>query len=155
MAKRSQLVAGIEEHLLALFLRANRARIYGDLLREAGIRIDRALYPVLSVTAAAGPCRVSDVADAVGIDPTTASRHLASLERAGLVGRRTSGEDGRVTLVEISEAGRRAVVELRRARRGLFAALLDDFDDAELERFGDYFDRLSAAFEGLAGRESK
>ena len=47
MKKREKLLAGVEERLLALILRANRARIYEDLLGGADVRMDKALYPVL------------------------------------------------------------------------------------------------------------
>ena len=68
----------------------------------------------------------------------------------GLVSRSSSDDDGRATAVELTEPGRRAIGDLRAARRRLFAKLLADFDGAELERFGDYLDRLFAAFEASA-----
>lgn len=150
MKKREKLLAGVEERLLALILRANRARIYEDLLGGADVRMDKALYPVLSATAAFGPARVSEIAAVLGLNPTTTSRHLASLQRMGLVSRSSSDDDGRATAVELTEPGRRAIGDLRAARRRLFAKLLADFDGAELERFGDYLDRLFAAFEASA-----
>jgi DNA-binding MarR family transcriptional regulator len=152
MENRAELLATLEERLLALILRANRARIYEDLLRGANVRMDKALYPVLSVTAAIGPVRVSNVAGALGLNPTTASRHLASLEEMGLVSRSNSEEDGRAAVVDVTKAGRKAVGDLRKTRRRLFAEMLDDFDDAELKRFGDYLDRLFQAFEAAAGK---
>src|SRR6476659_150790 len=63
MKAREKLLAGVEERLLALILRANRARIYEDLLRGADVRMDKALYPVLSATGAFGPARVSEIAE--------------------------------------------------------------------------------------------
>jgi DNA-binding MarR family transcriptional regulator len=152
MKKRDELLAGVEERVLALILRANRARIYEDLLHGAGIQMDKALYPVLSAAAAIGPARVSEIAALLGLNPTTVSRHLASLEEMGLVTRSTSDEDARAAAVGLTKAGREAVAALRRVRRGLFAELLDDFDDEELERFAGYLARLFQAFEVAAGR---
>jgi DNA-binding MarR family transcriptional regulator len=151
MKKREKLLAGVEERLLALILRANRARIYDDLLRGADVRMDKALYPVLSATAAFGPARVSEIATVLGLNPTTTSRHLASLQRMGLISRSSSDEDGRAAVVELTEPGREAIGGLRKARGRLFAKLLADFDSTELEQFGDYLDRLFKAFEASAG----
>jgi DNA-binding MarR family transcriptional regulator len=150
MKSREKLLAGIEERLLALILRANRARIYEDLLRGADVRMDKALYPVLSATAAVGPARVSEISTVVGLNPTTTSRHLGSLQRMGLISRSSSDDDGRAAVVELTEPGRKAITGLRAARQQLFAKLLADFDSAELERFGDYLDRLFEAFEASA-----
>lgn len=153
MKSREKLLVGVEERLLALILRANRARIYEDLLRGANVRMDKALYPVLSATAATGPARVSEIATAVGLNPTTTSRHLSSLERMGLISRSLSDGDGRAAAIELTGAGRKAVSDLRKARKRLFAELLDDFDGAELERFADYLDRLFRAFETTASKD--
>lgn len=153
VTKRDQLLSGVEERVLALILRANRARVYEDLLREARVSMDKALYPVLSAVGAVGPAQVSQIAAVVGLNPTTVSRHLASLERMALIRRSASEQDGRVSLIELSQAGRKAARELRTARKRLFADLLAGFDDSELERFGEYLDRLAGAF-ATSGEES-
>jgi DNA-binding MarR family transcriptional regulator len=150
MKTRKKLLSGVEERLLGLILRANRARIYEDMLRGAGVDMDKALYPVLSATGAIGPARVSEIAEVVGLNPTTVSRHLTSLEEMGFVSRAASDRDGRAAAVDLTEAGKRAVSDLRKARRALFAELLDDFGDEELARFESYLGRLFQAFEGLA-----
>ena len=152
MKKRDELLAGVEERVLALILRTNRARIYEDLLHGAGVQMEKALYPVLSAAAAIGPARVSEIAALLGLNPTTVSRHLASLEEMGFVSRSTSDEDARAAAVGLTEAGQDAVDALRRVRRGLFAELLGDFKDDELERFAGYLGRLFHAFEVAAGR---
>ena len=152
MEKRDELLAGVEERVLGLILRANRARIYEDLLHGAGVRMDKALYPVLSAAAAIGPARVSEIAALLGLNPTTVSRHLASLEERGLVTRSTSDKDARAAAVDLTNAGKDAIRALRRVRRGLFSELLGEFDNDELERFGSYLARLFHAFEVTAGR---
>jgi len=139
-------VAQIEEQLLALILRANRARIYDDLLEGAKLRIDKALYPVLSATAALQPARVAAIADVLGLNPTTTSRHLSTLEREGLVSRSKSASDARAAVITLTPQGKRAIRALRDSRRAVFAKLLAGFDEPELQQFGDYLQRLQAAF---------
>lgn len=142
----AKLRAHIEENLLALILRANRAGIYDQLLRGAGVDIDKALYPVLSATSALAPARVSEIAALMTIAPTTTSRHLSALERKGLVKRTSSDADRRAALVTLTDAGAQAVRELRVVRRRLFAEILAEFDAVELEQLSDYLDRVIAAF---------
>jgi DNA-binding MarR family transcriptional regulator len=143
---RSKHEARVEEQLLALILRANRARIYDDLLRGAKLSIDKALYPVLSATAAIEPARVADIAEVVGLNPTTTSRHLSALEREGLVSRATNTRDARAAVIALTPRGKRAIRGLRDSRRAVFARLLADFDESQLQQFGDYLQRLQAAF---------
>ena len=68
-------------------------------------------------------------------------------EEMGLIGRSSSDLDGRAAMVDLTEIGKRAVSDLRKARRRLFAELLDDFDDEDLERFESYLGRLFKGFE--------
>lgn len=145
-SSRSALTSRVEEQLLALILRANRARIYGELLRSVAVELEPALYPVLSAIGALGPVRLSEVAAAVGIDPTTASRHVAALERRGLVARAADASDGRALAVALSESGTAAIAQLRRARKTVFKQLLRDFDDREIAQLAGYLERLAAAF---------
>jgi DNA-binding MarR family transcriptional regulator len=146
MVDTDERVARIEEALLGLILRANRARIYEDLLQGANVSMDKALYPVLSATAAMQPARVSAIATAVGLNATTTSRHLTGLEKLGLVTRARDDADARSAVIELSPAGRLAVTELRDSRRRIFGELLAGFDQRELERFAEYLDRIVAAF---------
>jgi DNA-binding MarR family transcriptional regulator len=146
MSSRRKLVNQIEENLLDLILSANRARIYEQLLAGANLNIDKALYPVLSATAALGPARVSQVAAILALNPTTTSRHLQTLEHKGLVSRTSSPTDGRAAVVELTDYGQAAVRQLRTTRKKLFEDKLQGFDSDELERFASCLERLTAAF---------
>ncbi len=55
-----------------------------------------------------GAVSTSALALALGIDPSTASRNLSGLERAGLVSRKKAASDGRQTDVRLTPRGRRA-----------------------------------------------
>ena len=54
------------------------------LIRAAGIRLDRALFPLLVGIERFGPIGVVDLADRAGRDYTTVSRQVAKLESLGL-----------------------------------------------------------------------
>jgi DNA-binding MarR family transcriptional regulator len=63
-----------------------------------------------------GPIRLGDLAAREGVTPATLSRIVATLEKEKLLKRRIDPEDRRSAFVEITEAGRAMVVELRKAR---------------------------------------
>ncbi len=76
--------------------------------------------------------RMSELADALRVDPSTATRAVQRLVRAGLASRGTSDDDGRVVVVATTPAGaaRHAEVAARRAR--LMAHLLGRYTPDEL-----------------------
>lgn len=94
------------------------------LLREAGITIDRALFPLLVRIGAAGSIGVADLADQVGRDHSTISRQTAKLESLGLITRQPSPSDQRVREAAMTAEGRRVVRAITAARRRLLERLL-------------------------------
>ena len=89
-----------------------------------------------------GPMTISDLALTQRADHSLLSRALPDMRRKGLVSMRRATNDGRQTIVEISDIGEDAyrlaapVMERRRA------ALRDVFTDDEITAFVGYLDRL-------------
>jgi DNA-binding MarR family transcriptional regulator len=52
-----------------------------------------------------GPVRASVLAESVEADPSTVSRQVAALVKAGLIERRADPDDGRASLLVLTEAG--------------------------------------------------
>ena len=57
------------------------------MVREVGIALDRALFPLPVMIERLGPTGIVDLADRVGRDYTTVSRQVSKLEEFGLVTR--------------------------------------------------------------------
>jgi len=64
-----------------------------------------------------GPLRLTTLAAAEGIAQPSMTQLVQKLERHGLAVRRPDPQDGRVCLVELTAAGRRALAERRRERQ--------------------------------------
>src|SRR5277367_4669097 len=94
----------------------NRSHRDEVLIKEAGIPLDRALFPLLVGVERFGPIGVVDLADGVGRDYTTVSRQVAKLESLGLVERRGRAADRRVREAVISPKGK-AMTDLVDAAR--------------------------------------
>src|SRR5580658_2741637 len=82
--------------MLEIFAVMNLPRRDEVLIREAGIPLDRALFPLLVHIERFGPIGVVDLACRVGRDYTTVSRQVAKLESLGLVSRQPGARDRRV-----------------------------------------------------------
>jgi DNA-binding MarR family transcriptional regulator len=76
-----------------------------------------AQYRALIELASRGPQRLADLATALGVEPSTATRMCDRLVRKGLVARRRTSEDRRAVRVSLTVAGAALVAEVSGRRR--------------------------------------
>jgi len=145
----------IEQQMTMLFRRAQRVHIMGS---HAEIDLDRSAYAILCRLDDEGAQRLGALATAFGLDPSTITRQVQSLERAGLAARTTDVRDRRVSMLSLTEPGMQAVQATRQHRRNQLKQLLQDWseDDVEafaslLERFNLSLDRMSATNDAGGG----
>ncbi|APU12387.1 MULTISPECIES: MarR family winged helix-turn-helix transcriptional regulator [Actinoalloteichus] len=94
-----------------------------------------------------GPRRSGAVAEALFLDPSTISRQVATLVKAGLVERSADPEDGRASLLTITEQGR-SVLELHRAvRRDLLDRMITDWPSGDRHELARLLTRLADTLE--------
>lgn len=112
----------------------NRPRNDQAMVRDAGLALDRALFPLLVGIERVGPIGVVELAERIGRDYTTVSRQVAKLESLGLVTRQPGTHDRRSRKAVVTPKGKRMTdaVDTTRERkaRELFASWdRKDFDD--------------------------
>lgn len=124
------------------------------LLREAGVELDRALFPLLVRLGQRGPLSVAGLAEQVGRDHTTVSRQVAKLESLDLVARPDADGDRRVRAASLTSAGETVVRAIVDARRRLLSAALADWNAADLAGLATlnrrFVDALAAAGPGAS-----
>jgi DNA-binding MarR family transcriptional regulator len=103
------------------------------LLAEAGVVLDRALFPLLVRIGASNALNVADLAEQVGRDHSTVSRQTAKLEALGLIRRRAGKADRRAREAVITAKGRRRALAITKARRRLFGRLLAGWSAADVQ----------------------
>ena len=131
--------------LLDLLGALNSPRQDDILLAEAGVSIDRALFPLLVRIGAAGRLSVAELADLVGRDHSTISRQTAKLESLGLIDRRPAAQDQRVREASLSPTGQRMVRAISAARRRLLGKLLAGWTAQDRESVARLNQRLADA----------
>lgn len=99
----------------------------------------------LQLIAEKGTLSTSALATMLGIDPSTASRNLSGLERAGLITRQKGSEDGRHTDVRLTPRGRRAAQNVGSGASSALASLLDKVPRGERARVIDALEILAKA----------
>ena len=123
----------LHEVMLDFTSMMNRPTRDAALIDAAGVKIDRALFPLLVYIDRRGPIGVGELADIVGRDYTTVSRQMAKLETLGYVQRRTSATDSRVNEAVITESGRQVTLALDKTRQALAERLLKDWSKSDLK----------------------
>ncbi|MFJ6670165.1 MarR family winged helix-turn-helix transcriptional regulator [Actinosynnema sp. NPDC091369] len=109
--------------------------------------LDKASFVLLANLDQLGPSRSSALAEAVFSDPSTVSRQVATLVKDGLVERRADPEDGRASVLAVTEAGKRLLVERRAQRNLALARLFTDWSPQEWTEFIEYFERFVGDYE--------
>jgi DNA-binding MarR family transcriptional regulator len=131
----------IESALTALTRNPRIRGIHRLLSRESGVELDRPTYVALA-NLEAGPLRVSDLADACGVDISTMSRLIERLCARGFVERSTDPSDRRVALIQASEGGRAVQRRLRAYREDSLRKLLGGWTDDERRQFAQLLSRF-------------
>ena len=128
----------------------NSPRYDDILLKEAGVQLDRALFPLLVRIDRLGPISVAALADHAGRHPSTVSRQVAKLEALGFVERVGLDEDQRVRATRITTAGRTTAQALAAARSRLFERLLGAWSEADRRDLARLNNALAASMRQLS-----
>ena len=126
------------------------ARLIRLIERAAVVRgddLDRPSFMLLHTLACGGPSRVTGLAAAVHSDPSTVSRQAAALVGMGLVERRADPDDGRASLLAITDAGMALLDRACQRRDDRIAAIIESWQHAERTQFADLIDRFTAGYE--------
>jgi DNA-binding MarR family transcriptional regulator len=93
--------------------------------------------------------RMTDLAERVGVASPTVSKLIRSMEQKGFVERTPDGQDGRASIIRLTEEGRRVAAAMDLERLEALEQLLSGWTDDELERFVTMFARLRADLQQL------
>ena len=120
--------------------------------RQADDQLDPGMFWLLKTIAHKGPMRISDLATAVHLDVSTVSRHVAQVERTGLVARTADPADGRAQLVGITDDGQQLLDQAFQRRRDLLESTLSGWEPDDIVEF----ERLLGKFvSGINSRAPK
>ncbi|WP_454051214.1 MarR family winged helix-turn-helix transcriptional regulator [Cellulomonas sp. Marseille-Q8402] len=139
--QQDDAVRTIEAQVAMLLRLSDRTRRSASRARG---ELERSAYLVLGVLAEEGATSVNAIADALRLDPSTVTRQVLAMEQAGHVLRSTHPGDGRVTLVEPTEAGIAALAETREVRARLYGEILDAWPREDLRQLARLLTRLNA-----------
>jgi DNA-binding MarR family transcriptional regulator len=150
---RDPAIEEVEAALGAIARRINLPRAHERVMARAGLTgIDRASYVTLSRIADHGPLRLSELAMILGVDLSTVSRQVATIERRGFVDRTVDPSDRRAAVVRLSGPGEQVLEQLRAAARGRLTEILAEWTDEERSELARALSRFNEAVERFGDR---
>jgi DNA-binding MarR family transcriptional regulator len=122
--------------------------------------VEWAAYGLLFQLVSSGPRRSSVLAEAACVDPSTVSRQVAQLVKAGLVERQSDPEDGRASLLVATDRGHAAYAAKTEHRAQMFGHVLAGWTPQDVDtlarllaRFNDSFAEQRDTLPGLTQHE--
>ena len=111
--------------------------------------VDPALMFVLHQIQANGSLRVSELAGCMGLDASTASRHVRNLEDGGYLARTGDPGDRRASRVRLTPKGRGALSRALRARALVVDRAIADWPDEDRATLASLMTRLADSLDRL------
>lgn len=115
--------------------------------REAGVHLERSAYVTLVRIAELDGGRLSDIAAALGLEVSTASRHVKRLIEEGYVEAETCKDDARARRYTPTAIGRETLERVRATRQAHLARVLRDWEPTEVSGLAAGLGRLVDALE--------
>jgi DNA-binding MarR family transcriptional regulator len=102
------------------------------LVRQLGAELSRSEAGLLN-TLRGGPRRITELAELEGLAQPTMTLLVQRLQQQGLVTRERQAEDGRVVLVNLTEAGTVALEDYRAQASAALSSYLAEMPDEQIE----------------------
>lgn len=107
--------------------------------------IEQGQMDTLDILAQRPSWKMSELADALNVEPSTATRAVERLVKSGMAERQASADDGRVVRVLITPVGRCMHNTVVERRTELLTFILKSFRRSELPVFADMLERMVTA----------
>lgn len=150
----SALLRDLHSALIDIVSVMNRPQRDETMVREAGIALDRALFPLLVIVERLGPIGIVDLADRVGRDYTTVSRQVTKLEGLGLVERQSSATDGRARKAVATANGKALTGKIDVAREKMARQIFADWPEQDVADLTRLMRRFARAIDAAVGNDA-
>lgn len=128
-----------------------RDAIYGI----GGSALDPGQMDALDLLVTVDSCRMSELADHLRIDPSSATRAVQRLIKDNLAERVTHKGDGRVVAIAATERGRKIHEQVATRRRELIFSVLEEFNEAEQYQFAEFLERFLSSIDSYVAKKKR
>ena len=120
-------------------------KLRGLIFENEEFTIEPGQFDTLEQIVFHGTMRMGDLADAMHIDPSTATRAVQRLIKDGLAERVDHEGDGRVVVVGPTDLGRRVFESVVERRKQMVVRVMEQFDPEEWGVLADILERFNHA----------
>ncbi len=136
----------IEQQMTVLLRRVQRIHISTS---SGEMELDRSAYGIMCRLADEGPQRLGSFASAFGLDPSTITRQVQALEKAGLATRTTDSADRRASILDLTGEGREVLDRTREYRRARLNEILEDWSVEDRRELGRLLEKFNTSMESV------
>ena len=108
--------------------------------------LDRSEYLILSELHKNGPAGINEIAHHLMLNISTASRQISNLETKAYITRFPDANNGRISLVQITEEGKDVLQKVQKARNKGYEEILQNWEQQDLAQLDKYLHRLNQDF---------
>jgi DNA-binding MarR family transcriptional regulator len=112
-------------------------------------------YDTLELLVQRDAWRMSELADALRVDASTATRAVQRLLRIGLAERNPHEDDGRVVMVSATATGRTRFDVIAASRRAVMSRVMAEFDLNERQKLASMLERFVASLDREAATSTR
>ncbi|MEB1611099.1 DNA-binding MarR family transcriptional regulator [Xanthomonas campestris] len=143
-----------ERSLAALTRLLGQRLILGDIAARCGYNLPPASWALLEYLDSRGAMRVSELALCYGVDVSSVTPRIKSLEKLALIDRGTEPADARVSVISISAQGQAALESVHAAQSELIAGTIAEagIDPAPVSGAATLLEQLVAQIDGALAR---
>ena len=128
--------------LIAVSDLVNRFDVDARLLAASGVKLDRALFPLLARIAMDADINVAELANLVGRDHSSVSRQIVKLEKLGLIVRTSDPGDQRSRQLAVSKTGRDMLARIEAVRRQWMETHFEQWTKADRDQLIELMERM-------------
>lgn len=120
-----------------------------------GSAIDPGQMDALDLLVLVPSCSMSELAEHLRIDPSSATRAVQRLIKDNLAERVAHEGDGRIVAIAATERGRKIHEQVATRRRELIFAVLDEFNEQEQHQFAEFLERFVTSVDAYVAKKKR
>lgn len=120
-----------------------------------GSALDPGQMDALDLLVTVPSCRMSELAEHLRIDPSSATRAVQRLIKDNLAQRVEHEGDGRVVAIAATERGRQIHEQVAARRRELIFGVLEEFDEPERHQLADLLERFLTSVDSYVAKKKR
>jgi DNA-binding MarR family transcriptional regulator len=127
---------------------ALKETIYGTC-ETHDVAVEPGQMDALDLLVTVESCRMSDIAEYLRIDPSTATRAVQRLIKDNLAAKMHHDGDGRVVEIAATDRGRHVHAIVAERRRAVILGIMERFSHNERTQLADFFERFVVATDSV------